>query len=135
MSGLCAFVRHPFAHISFGASGPVMECAGSKCSYHLHLFSSFSCSVLVWSDPFTFSVHFPGEHFVLGKFNPVVCARCMPLPYVCIRCLSALYLLSCESRFFRFGPHVMQFHAKFCDGTADISGEHHASIVIHCRRT
>jgi hypothetical protein len=31
----------------------------------------------------------------------------------------------------RFEPHVMQFHAKFGNGAAYISGEHHASAVIH----
>jgi hypothetical protein len=85
-------------------------------SYHLRLFSSFSCSVLVCSDPFIFSAHFPGEHFVLEKLNPVVCELCIPLPCVCVQCLSVLYLclLSCgASRFFRSEPHVMQFHAKF----------------------
>jgi hypothetical protein len=78
-------VCHPFAHMFSGASGPVMEYAGSKCSYHLRLFGGFSCSVLVCSDLFIFSAHFPGEHFVLGELNTIVRVRerGIPLPYVC----------------------------------------------------
>ena len=77
-------MRHSFAHMFFGASEPVMESAGSKRSYHLCLFGGFSCSVFVCSDPFIFSAHFPGEHFVLGELNTIVRERCMPLPYVCV---------------------------------------------------
>jgi hypothetical protein len=31
----------------------------------------------------------------------------------------------------RLEPHIVQFYAKFGNGAADISGENHASAVIH----